>query len=1629
MAFSVSLRNMGLIELPDLSQLTSLKLLDLSRNESLFLHQPPIDRLSGLSGLQCLEHIDLSWTGLPAVPDWIFQLPALKVLHLNNNRLSQVWNLSPNCLNLKELHLFANRLSEIPADIGLLTNLELLDVSNNQLTSLPQEIGSLTKLTLLLVSHNLLESLPREVQSLRQLEVLDLSDNQLFELPAEVANLHSLQWLTLYSNQLTDLPTDIRFLSNLIRLECRKNTFEKPLQEGDLVDSFQPANHLVDSRDGREFVRFAAEWSGGQLALDRFKLALVGDGDAGKTTLGIRLVNNQLEAIREEDWDTRRTTWIQQHEWHPAGVENWHFDIWDFPGQSQHYATHNLFLSDWQCVFLIVCNLADEHWNARLKYWVSFLACKSSFVMNRYHRHHIRHDFVSRGTRNEADATRPVLLTIVIGSHLDLLPSQSNPACGLNSMTQEFHEQLQEVVFEVGGAFDLKQGDLQALAKSLVKNGTKMFQSSRRLVPKSYGDVLGWIQSRRTRVQRDRAPVISFGALMDEFHTEMAGKSNNERIEKHRMVWILKQLHSFGEVVFFLHPGTNQRIHSEEISNDEPVVLSFTWLLACIGKLLDKHDPTRDGQTRQPSKLKGERLEIIEQSKGRLPLEDLAGIWGLTSNKDITAVLRILERMLLCYSSKETWIFPLLCPSIRKEDRQKYKQDSVLTACRWFRSQEKQTLPPGAFGMFQVKLSELDSSIAGDVIVITYLNESLLIINGHLLIAISAHNPSLAVEGARAYRKPRTQAPMLCICCFENGADDEGGSKLGGELWRSVIQLLYQVYWSYAGDSISLQEEIPCIECVRAKWAEEPKFSVCDAFSKAECLDLSYDEKAKYRCDVTNMLVCYRDYLTGEPESRSTHPSALEESVPSAASPAEPLPIRQGARTIQRYHLLTDAGDNAIRGKLELIARELNIDDTSVIDLILASLLVQIEQYLRYVIKLEILSGFEFLLSDIREHESAALLSVLVVLNDPASPVEWNSQVGSCSFSGQELPPPALAELFKAFASAIEHSCICPTSADIVAIYPRPGFSLDRQSAWIRIGRREIPVDFTPIIQCTTPGSILRLYADGTVNEYVVVDHVSTSDIPGLQAAINICVSLLEYERAKHQSNVRATIIQFAALDATKSIPSGSQLSLLSLIQRCFSHILNVLQPTSSSTAYRSTNDISRGEHYHLISAILDRASNRSSLSRWLEDLRTLSTRALTDRLETLTECPDCRNSDNNPRAPLRSGSARADAELWGLAKERQASTALGRSQFFRADIDGLCESFAQRLNDLYWFGLDLTWSCEFFFGGSSGNNVAVVQLGGELNDLDLLLVMTPTSMAPNTKVSIGLQRGLGSKFNKCCLDVTSFGALTHHDIDDSVLEDVWEAFHDAVTEFINHHGFLEKDIELKEDSTARQMRCSFTINDTPIDVLPALKTSGIHLILRRKVDVDGSNVVRSFGIRAARQIGSLHPKASWMICVLKHIAKIERGIDAPGCLFEAVVLEIFGKNGWIKGHPDGTIRFSQVWHDCWEMIGSAESISPPGAAADEGENLFSRMGDNEHRLRELAGAMASLGPKDLKDVVQDVDTARSIASRASQSQPTLASSSTASTLVPPIPKIVPSSRYRLNKLVTSRPGQDPTPK
>ena len=153
-----------------------------------------------------LELEDFGLSG--AVPAEIGQLTLLRVLNLNDNKLTSLPAEIGQLTLLKVLWLDENQLTSLPAEIGQLVSLKELNLRDNKLTSLPAEIGWLTALTMLDLSDNELTSLPAEIGQLTTLE-LNLGGNQLTSLPAEIGQLTSLRELVLFENQLTSLPAAI----------------------------------------------------------------------------------------------------------------------------------------------------------------------------------------------------------------------------------------------------------------------------------------------------------------------------------------------------------------------------------------------------------------------------------------------------------------------------------------------------------------------------------------------------------------------------------------------------------------------------------------------------------------------------------------------------------------------------------------------------------------------------------------------------------------------------------------------------------------------------------------------------------------------------------------------------------------------------------------------------------------------------------------------------------------------------------------------------------------------------------------------------------------------------------------------------------------------------------------------------------------------------------------------------------------------------------------------------------------------------------------------------------------------------------------------------------------------------
>ncbi|CAJ0914874.1 unnamed protein product [Ranitomeya imitator] len=150
-----------------------------------------------------LVKLFLSSNKLPSLPDDLQLLPALVVLDVHDNLLS-----------------------ELPRAVGELVNLQKLNVSHNKLKSLPQEMAQLQHLKSLLLQHNQLEEMPDALGRLADLEELDLSNNSLRNISGCLGGLTHLTRLNLSNNKLKALPAEISSLKNLKQLDCTSNLLE-----------------------------------------------------------------------------------------------------------------------------------------------------------------------------------------------------------------------------------------------------------------------------------------------------------------------------------------------------------------------------------------------------------------------------------------------------------------------------------------------------------------------------------------------------------------------------------------------------------------------------------------------------------------------------------------------------------------------------------------------------------------------------------------------------------------------------------------------------------------------------------------------------------------------------------------------------------------------------------------------------------------------------------------------------------------------------------------------------------------------------------------------------------------------------------------------------------------------------------------------------------------------------------------------------------------------------------------------------------------------------------------------------------------------------------------------------------
>ena len=313
----------------------------------------------------CEETKTVDWSGLrldEMDPDWLKLVPWVKELLLNNNEFVTLpENVADYWSNVTKLDLSSNLLKSIPSCLLELPHVKQLNLSNNKLGEIPNVPAWPICLTTLNLSHNMLTNLPScEAANLLK---LDLSHNNFVNVPHCVGNFTKLLSLSLsHNSDILELPDKMGRLKNLTELKL----------EGLNDIAYPPRQICVTPKDCINFLRSKFLKS---KRYYRMKLILVGRQARGKTTLVLRLLG---EKVREGKLEATVGVDISEWTFSPQRAkQSFTFNIWDFGGQEEYYATHQCFLTE-RSLYLLVWNITHgEEGVAELKPWLDNIALRA----------------------------------------------------------------------------------------------------------------------------------------------------------------------------------------------------------------------------------------------------------------------------------------------------------------------------------------------------------------------------------------------------------------------------------------------------------------------------------------------------------------------------------------------------------------------------------------------------------------------------------------------------------------------------------------------------------------------------------------------------------------------------------------------------------------------------------------------------------------------------------------------------------------------------------------------------------------------------------------------------------------------------------------------------------------------------------------------------------------------------------------------------------------------------------------------------------------------------------------------------------------------------------------------------
>ena len=339
-----------LVSLNDLAGFSMLRRIDCSDNK--------IESLEPLRNMDQLNYLTLNRNLINSLAP-IVSLKSLRRLEMRGNRIENITPLA-GIKTLTYLNCEGNKIAKIDA-LSSLTKMVGIDFGANLVSDI-KVLKGMSNLTYANFRCNYIASL-EPIRNLAKLEVIDFSTNKIVDVDP-LSGLRNLRSANLSNNLITTLKP-ISKLQDLSLLGILNNPLDFP--------------PMSIAEKGMDSIRFYFEEikANGYSRWNEAKVVILGDGDAGKTTL-FNLISGTTHPF-----ETEPTIGVNLSIKGVTGKVTWHTDfnikayMWDFAGQEIQYHLHHFFLTG-DALYVLVAD--NRRGKTRWDYW--FLLIRSIVQRN-----------------------------------------------------------------------------------------------------------------------------------------------------------------------------------------------------------------------------------------------------------------------------------------------------------------------------------------------------------------------------------------------------------------------------------------------------------------------------------------------------------------------------------------------------------------------------------------------------------------------------------------------------------------------------------------------------------------------------------------------------------------------------------------------------------------------------------------------------------------------------------------------------------------------------------------------------------------------------------------------------------------------------------------------------------------------------------------------------------------------------------------------------------------------------------------------------------------------------------------------------------------------------------------------